>query len=406
MAIRQAASTDVLIVGGGLTGLTLALVLSRAGLDVTVLDAADPASQRGAAFDGRVTSLAYGSCSMLRQLGVWSGIEAQAEAILDIRVSDSGMPFYLHFDHSDVGDRPFGYMVENRFLRTALHESAATATIDWMAPARADTIERHASHVTARLAGGGEIRATLAVGAEGRMSPLRREAGIRCLSWQYPQSAIVTTVAHELPHRGVAKEHFLPAGPFALLPMKGHRSSLVWTERQELAAEMLSLGQDEFDAEIQWRAGDHWGRMSADGPRWSYQLGLHNAERYIDRRLALVGDAAHAMHPIAGQGLNLGLRDVAALGEVVVEAARLGLDVGSETVLNRYQEWRRFDALTMLLMTDGLNRLFSNPSGLLRLLRGLGLGMVNSLPQAKRFFERRAAAMSGDLPRLVRGEAL
>lgn len=394
------------MLGGGLTGLTQALAMAQAGLAVAVLDRAAPAVQREEAFDGRVTSLAYGSYSMLERLGVWPALADQAEPILDIRVSDEGMPFYLHFDHRDVGDRPFGFMVENRFLRRALQDAVAASTVRWLAPVEVASVERLTGRVEARLADGRSVRAALVVGADGRDSQLRREAGIRCLSWRYGQTAIVTTVAHERPHDGVAKEHFLPAGPFALLPMTANRSALVWTEREGLAQTMLTLPDEAFNAEIQARAGDYWGAITAIGPRWSYPLGLQNAERYIDRRLALIGDAAHAMHPIAGQGLNLGLRDAAALAEVVVDAARLGLDIGDAAVMDRYQEWRRFDALTMLVMTDGLNRAFSNRSGLLRLGRGLGLGMINAWPQARRFFERHAAALAGDLPRLIRGAAL
>jgi 2-octaprenyl-6-methoxyphenol hydroxylase len=331
----------------------------------------------------------------------------EAEPILEIRVSDGDMPFFLHFDHREVGDRPFGFMVENRFIRTALHRAVLRQpAITLLAPVEAEAVERGAAAATVRLADGRQLRTPLVIGAEGRKSPLREAAGIRLLTWDYAQTAIVCTVSHELPHDGIAKEHFLPAGPFALLPMRGNRSSLVWTERTELAPALLALADDEFDAEIEARAGGHWGRMHCEGQRWSYPLSLQNAERYIDTRLALIGDAAHAMHPIAGQGLNLGLRDVAALAEVTVEAARLGLDHGGPAVLQRYQQWRRFDALTMLVMTDGLNRLFSTDMVPVRWARSLGLGMVNGLPALKRFFERHAAAMSGDLPRLVRGEAL
>lgn len=406
MAHNEGSRLDVIVLGGGLTGLTQALALQQSGLAVAVVDRAPPDTQRTDTFDGRVTSLAYGSHSMLAQLGVWSALAKQAEPILDIRVSDEGMPFYLHFDHRDVGDRPFGFMVENRYLRRALQDAIAASAVQWLAPAEALAVTRTSSRVEVELADGRQLRAAVIVSAEGRGSSLRQDAGIRCLSWRYGQTAIVTTVEHERPHHGVAKEHFLPAGPFALLPMTGNRSALVWTEERDIAEIMLALPADEFDAEIAHRAGDYWGRITAVGPRWSYPLGLQNAERYVDRRLALIGDAAHAMHPIAGQGLNLGFRDAAALAEVVVDAARLGLDIGDPSVLARYQEWRRFDALTMLVMTDGLNRAFSNRSGLLRLGRGLGLGMINAWPQAKRFFERHAAALAGDLPRLIRGAAL
>jgi len=407
MTTARAIDADALIIGGGMIGLSQALAFASAGLRAVVIDRQAPAALTAPPYDGRVTSIAFGSHAMFDRLGVWPFMADQAEPILEIRVSDGGMPLFLHFDHREVGDRPFGFMVENRHIRIALLrgiEAAADATL--LAPAEIARIERHAGGVVAHLADGRSVKAPLLVGAEGRNSGLRAEAGIRLLSWDYPQDAIVCTVRHERPHFGIAKEHFLPAGPFALLPMRGDRSALVWTERRELAESMLALPDAAFDAEIAARAGDHWGAMHCDSPRWRYPLGLQNAERYIDDRLALIGDAAHAMHPIAGQGLNLGLRDVAALAEVVTEAARLGLDHGDGAVLRRYQRWRRFDAFTMLLMTDGLNRLFSNNFGPVRLARSLGLGMVNGLPPLKRLFERHAAALSGDLPRLIRGQAL
>ena len=399
--------TDILISGGGMIGLTQALAFASAGLDVVVVERVPRVVVTDAGHDGRVSSIAYGSHAVFERLGVWSEMAKSAEAIRDIRVSDDKMPFFLHFDHRDVGERPFGFMVENRHIRNALFKGVDEAAgITLLAPEELRDVERAPARVTAHLRDGRRIRAGLLVAADGRQSALRQAAGIRQLSWQYNQTAIVCTVAHELPHDGVAKEHFLPAGPFALLPMRGNRSALVWTEKPDLAAAMTALSDEDFDAEIQARAGDHWGQIHCDSPRWSYPLGLANSERYIDQRLALVGDAAHAMHPIAGQGLNLGLRDVAALAEVVVDAARLGLDFGDGLTLARYQQWRRFDALTMLVMTDGLNRLFSIDAAPVRLLRGLGLGAVEKMNPLKRLFERHAAAMSGDLPKLVRGEAL
>lgn len=408
MIANQVQRSDVVIVGGGMVGLTQALALASAGLSVVVVEKQTPTDTTHATYDGRVTSVSYGSYAMFDRLGVWRHLSSdQAEPILEIRVSDAGMPFFLHFDHTDVGDRPFGYMVENRHIRHALHkEVKATAGIELVAPADVASVRRETGTTVTELTDGHRFVAPLVIGAEGRQSPLRKEAGIRVLSWSYDQTAIVCIVKHELPHDGVAKEHFLPTGPFALLPMSGNRSALVWTEPTEHVAELIALPDDDFDAEILARAGDHWGDMHCDSPRWSYPLGLQNAERYIDQRLALVGDAAHAMHPLAGQGLNLGLRDVAALAEIIVDTARLGLDHGDARVLRRYQRWRRFDALTMLLMTDGLNRLFSTDIGPVRLARSLGLGVVNAIPPAKRFFERHAAAMSGDLPKLIRGEAL
>jgi 2-octaprenyl-6-methoxyphenol hydroxylase len=407
IATTRRIEADLLIVGGGLVGLTLALGAARAGLASVLVERTKPEAGLKAGFDGRVTSLAWGSHALYRALGLWPALAAEAEPILEIRVADGASPLVLHFDHRDVGERPFGFMVENRHLRRALLAALErTPEVRFLAPARLAEIERGAGGVAARLEGGGTIRTPLLVAADGRTSRLRHDAGIRLLSWRYPQTAIVATLAHELPHHGVAKEHFLNAGPFALLPMTGQRSSMVWTERAALAPRYVGLADAAFAAEVARRAGDHLGRIEAVGPRWSYPLGLQNAERYIDRRLVLVGDAANAMHPIAGQGLNLGLRDVAWLIEVLAGRARLGLDIGQAEVLERYQRRRRWDALTMLLMTDGLNRLFSNDVAPLRLARDLGLGLVQRSGPLKRFFERRAAALAGDLPRLIRGETV
>jgi 2-octaprenyl-6-methoxyphenol hydroxylase len=250
------------------------------------------------------------------------------------------------------------------------------------------------------------VRADLVVAADGRNSMLRRDAGIRTASWRYGQTGIVCTVEHERPHRGIAQERFLPAGPFAILPLTGNRSSLVWTERADLAPAMLALDEADFTGEVATRFGDHLRTLRVVGPRWSYPLALLHAERYVDRRLALVGDAAHVMHPIAGQGLNLGLRDVAALAEVLTDTRRLGLDLGTAPVLAGYQRWRRVDAVTLLAVTDGLNRLFSNDLAPVRLARDLGLAAVNRLPPVKRFFMRHARGTVGKLPRLLQGDAL
>jgi 2-octaprenyl-6-methoxyphenol hydroxylase len=285
------------------------------------------------------------------------------------------------------------------------------ANLTLLAPVRIAALECGAAAVTAELSDGRRLRARLAVGAEGKASPLREMAGIRVTRWDYRQVGIVCTVAHEAPHQGVAHEHFLPAGPFALLPMTpgpegGHRSSLVWTERRALAPAMMALSDADFAAELQRRFGDSLGRLRQAGGRWSYPLGLMLAEACVAARLALVGDAAHVIHPIAGQGLNLGLRDVAALAETLVDARRLGLDLGSAEVLARYQGWRRLDGALFAVATDGLNRLFSNDLGPLRLIRDLGLAAVDRAPPLKRLFMRHAMGLVGDLPRLVRGEAL
>ncbi len=406
MKIQKNIDADLLIVGGGMSGMTMALAAQHAGLRVVMIERAAPADVTAAPYDGRVSAIAYGCHAMFEVLGVWPHLAA-AEPIQEIRVSDGRSPFFLHFDHREVGDRPFGFMVENRHLRMALHEClAAATTIEFFTACQLADLDRSGGLARARLDNGVEVQAPLVIAAEGRNSPLREAAGIQLLKWRYRQTAIVSVVEHEAPHYGVALEHFLPGGPFALLPMAGNQSALVWTEDEKLAPAMVALPDDEFDAEIQRRLGDHWGKVRCVAPRWTYPLGLQNAERYIDRRLALISDAAHSMHPIAGQGLNVGLRDVACLAEVLQDAQRLGLDLGGQNVLKKYQEWRRFDVLTMLVMTDGLNRGFSTNFGPLRLARDLGLGLVQRIGPAKRFFERHAAGFSGDLPKLIKGEAL
>ncbi|MDH3593500.1 MAG: UbiH/UbiF/VisC/COQ6 family ubiquinone biosynthesis hydroxylase [Rhodospirillales bacterium] len=417
MQTSKAADCEVLIVGGGMVGLTLGLTLAGAGVEVVVVDRADPATVQDAAFDGRASAIARGSQQALSGAGLWDAMAPSAQPILDIRVTDGRIgagasSLFLHYDHRDVDDAPLGCIVENRAVRRALHaEAARRGHLRLLAPQQVIDLERGPSWVEARLGDGRRLRARLAVAAEGRTSPLREAAGIRTTAWSYPQAGIVCTVAHERPHQGVAHEHFLPAGPFAMLPMTDaedgtHRSSIVWTERRDLAPAMMALGPQDFAAEIARRFGDSLGRLEAIGGRWSYPLSLLHAERYVDRRLALIGDAAHAIHPIAGQGLNLGLRDVAALAEAVVDARRLGLDLGEAGVLARYERWRRLDTLMLIAATDGLNRLFSNDLAPLRLARDLGLAAVDRLPPLKRLFMGHAMGLLGDLPRLIRGEAL
>ena len=407
MSTQNRLSADVIIAGGGMIGLSMATALAAGGFEVLVVDANRPADLLVPEFDGRVTSLTWGVHAMYRTLGVWEDMGRSASAIQEIRVSDDRAPFFLHFDHRDVGDRPFGFMVENRHIRHALQAAAERhPDIHLIAPASVVSTELDRGRRQVVLDDGRELSAPLLIAAEGRHSRLREQAGIRCLAWRYPQDAIVCTARHPNDHENVACEHFLPGGPFALLPMQSTRSAIVWSDRTAAVDAAMALDRPRFDAALNERAGDSLGWLQHEAHRWRFPLGLQNAERYIDERLVLVGDAAHAMHPIAGQGLNLGLRDVACLAELLVDAARLGQDIGDAGLLTRYQRWRRFDALSMLVMTDGLTRLFSNANPMLRRLRGLGLGLVNGLPPAKRFFERRAAAMAGDLPRLVRGEAL
>jgi 2-octaprenyl-6-methoxyphenol hydroxylase len=408
---------EVIIAGGGMVGLSLGLALASAGLEVVVVDREDPANLQDATHDGRGSAIAFGSQQVLESLGVWQKLADKAAPIRDIRVTDGQVgrpvpPLFLHYDSEMLGLGPLGFIVENTWLRRALHaRSAEVAELRLLAPAEIATIDRAAGAVTVSLKDGREIRAALLVGAEGRRSPSREDAGIGVTAWDYDQSGIVCTIGHELPHEDVAHEHFLPSGPFAVLPLTDdadgtHRSSIVWTEMRDLAPRMMALDDAAFSAEIMRRFGDSLGEIRVLGRRWCYPLSLQHAERYSDRRLALIGDAAHGIHPIAGQGLNLGIRDVAALAECIVDARRLGLDIGGPQVLARYERWRRFDNMMLIAVTDGLNRLFSNDLPPLRLVRDLGLAAVNRIDPLRRLFMRHAMGIVGDLPRLTRGEAL
>jgi 2-octaprenyl-6-methoxyphenol hydroxylase len=405
-------TTDALIVGGGLAGLSLATALGAAGVAAVVVDRESPVTAAADPFDGRGSAIAWGSAQVLRGVGLWRLLAGRAAPINEIRVSDGASLLFLHYDHRAVGGEPLGWIIENRFIRRALYTRLAELpSIELVAPARVASLDRTSGGVSAQLADGRTVRARLAIAADGRESPSRESAGIGAMRWTYPQTGIVCSIRHDRPHRGLAHERFLPAGPFAVLPLPDsesgeHRSSIVWTERAELAPAMMALNDVEFAQEIALRFGDALGSIAVAGPRWAYPLSLLQADRYTAPRLALLGDAAHVIHPIAGQGLNLGLRDVAALAECIVDARRLGLDIGAADVLERYARWRRFDNLALLAVTDGLNRLFSTDLTPVRLARDLGLGIVEQLPGLKRFFMRHAMGVVGDLPRLVRGEAL
>lgn len=402
-----AVDADIAVIGGGMVGGALACALAGAGLSVVVVDPEPAQTQIAAAFDGRASAIAAGSKQVLSTIGLWHDIAPQAQPILDIRVSDGNSPLFLHYDNVALGDGPLGYIVENRVLRRAvfamLDRLENVALLDGRT---ALSLKRGPARAVVALDDGSRVNAALAIAADGRGSPTRMAAGIGVTQWRYGQTGIVCTVAHERPHDGVAQEHFRPPGPFAILPMTGNRSSIVWTERDELAAAIMALDEVGFTAELALRFGDYLGALEVVGPKFSYPLALLHADSYVGERLALAGDAAHAMHPIAGQGFNLGVRDVAALGEVVVDAARLGLDIGSTAVLERYQRWRRFDNSLMLAVTDGLNRLFANDVAPIRLARDAGLAAVNKMPSLKKALMRHAMGVVCDLPRLVRGEPL
>ncbi|HVT23990.1 MAG TPA: FAD-dependent monooxygenase [Rhizomicrobium sp.] len=406
----SARETDVVIGGGGMVGVTLALALAQGGLKVAVADTMPQSALLDAKFDGRVSALAYASVRMYQALGVWPDLEADAQPINDILVTDAKLdraasPFSLHFDHREIGE-PLGRIVENRHIRAALYKAAnADANIELISPAAMTALSQDGAHIVASLSNGESVRARLAVAADGRESAMREAQGIGIVGWSYPQVGIVATVEHSRPHHGVAYEHFLPSGPFAILPMTGNRSSLVWTEKDSIAPKILKASEMEFEAELSRRFGSHLGATKAAGPRWSYPLKFHLARSYVRPRFALAGDSAHGIHPIAGQGLNLGLKDAAALAESVLDAARLGLDIGALDVLKRYERWRRFDSFMLAAATDGLNRLFSNDIAPLRIARDLGLGIVDRIGPARRFFMRHAGGEIGKLPRLLRGEA-
>jgi 2-octaprenyl-6-methoxyphenol hydroxylase len=403
-------SVQVCIMGAGPVGGTLACRLASAGVSVALVDQAVLPPMENPAFDGRAYAIAAGSRALLEEAGLWDVLDVPPNPILDIRVSDgrvgrAASRLHLHFDHREAGDEPFGWMVEARSLRKALNARfPRQAGLHLFAPATA-VVERSEAGCLVRLTDGPVIGCRLVVAAEGRHSPLREQARIPVTRIPYDQTAIVCAVAHELPHCGMALEHFLPAGPFAALPMgpsvdaepggSAHVSAIVWTERTGAAAGFMALDDGRFAREAGRRLGPHLGAIRAVGRRWSYPLSAMIAHRYVDTRLVLAGDAAHGIHPIAGQGLNLGFRDGIALAGLIVDAVRDGEDVGGAALLGRYQLVRQADNLLMFGMTDGLDRLFSSDRRLVRVARDLGIGAVDRLGPLKRVFMRRAMGVGG-----------
>lgn len=402
--IRTAAA----VVGAGLVGGTLAVALARHGVDVVLIDRLAPSAMVAATFDGRASAVALSGMRFWRAVGLWDHVTGANEPIREIRVSDGDAPLFLHYDHAELGDDPLGFMAENRVLRAAIGAEIGRMKTPprILAPADVADMSQSIDDITLTLADGRTVTAALVVSAEGREAKLRTLAGIGVTGWTYPQVAIVATIGHVRPHDGIAHERFLPAGPFAILPLPDengvHRSSLVWTERADAAAGYLALKEPQFLAEIQDRVGGFLGDLTLIGPRFSHPLGLQFASEYSRGRLVLAGDAAHGIHPIAGQGLNLGFRDAAALTEIIVDAKQLGLDLAHPEGLARYQRWRRSDNLLMAGVTDVLNRVFSNDIAPVRQLRGAGLGIVNRIPPLKKLLMRHAMGTVGDLPVLMR----
>ncbi len=445
---------DVILSGGGLVGQTLALALDQAGVSVIVVDASRPAETLAPSFDGRAFAIAFASYRMWRALGLGEALDPVAQPIEQIMVTDGrlgagtrrGGPslLHLHFDGADLraetgkgqpqeansqklratppqsslrddsspiegerGREPLGLMLEARHVRMALDAGVkARPSIRMIQPMSVSAIERDPAGVTVTLGDGQRLRAPLLVGADGRRSFVRGAVGIRTIGWDYPVTAIVATIKHEKPHEAVAHEFFLPNGPFAILPLKANRSNIVWAEPRAAAEALLKMSEPDFLAELSRRFGDFLGELSLEGPRFGYPLSLQLAERMIDARVCLAGDSAHGIHPLAGQGLNLGLKDCAALAECVADAVAVGLDPGDLSALERYQRWRRFDNVSMALGMEFFDKLFSNDFGPLRAARTLGLAAVNAVGPARRFFNKYAGGGAGDLPKLQRGESL
>jgi 2-octaprenyl-6-methoxyphenol hydroxylase len=404
--------SDVVIAGGGLVGRTLALALAKLapqGFRIALIEAEPAGAEDGVPEDARALALSAATRNLFAALDLWPLLAPKAQAIASIEITDSALnaalrPRFLGFDDELRSDGAAAFMIEHGDLRRVLAAAVANESpIELHAPERVADFTADRFGVAVKLASGAAIEASLLVAADGKRSQLRERAGIKCIGWSYPQIGIVTTVAHARPHHGKAVQHFLPSGPFAILPLTGNRSSIVWTEERERGKAIMAADEASFLGELTQRFGLRLGEIALAGPRQSFPLDLQIARAFVADRLALIGDAAHAVHPLAGQGLNIGMRDVAALAETLIDATRLGLDIGAAPQLERYERWRRFDSAFSAVVMDGLNRLFSNDSAPLRALRDLGLGLVDRAPPLKRFLAREAAGRTGTVPSLLTG---
>ncbi|EBA11930.1 UbiH/UbiF/VisC/COQ6 family ubiquinone biosynthesis hydroxylase [Roseobacter sp. CCS2] len=401
--------TDLIIVGGGLNGPALALAAAQAGFTVTIIDSLPLDTRKRVNFDGRSYALAHASMRLLRGIGIWPAISDNAQPMLEIKVTDGRAgegpsPWMMHFDHAEIEEGPMGFMVEDRHLRRAFLD--AMAKDDRITQLSDETVVAQSvdmAGATVTLASDTQITGKLLIGSDGRKSGTAERAGIKRTGWGYGQTAVVCAVKHAKPHNGIAHQFFMPGGPLAILPLTKNRSSIVWSETDTKAQALIAMSDDDFLDALRPAFGSFLGQISLTGQRFSYPLGLTLANSFIADRIALIGDAAHGVHPIAGQGLNAGLRDVAALAEVLENARARGEDIGGAQTLARYQRWRRFDTATLALATDTFNRLFSNDNPFLRAARDIGMGLVNAAPGLRRTFIREAAGLTGDLPRLMRG---
>lgn len=398
---------DLIVVGGGMSGLALAAAVGGTGYRVLVIERASLAQLTSAPYDGRVTAVARGARHFLEEIGAWAGMADAAAPILDIIVREAFSPIEVHYDHRTVGAEPLGHIIENRAIRRALIDLAQSMpSVELAAPAEAVSLDRSEARVDVVVSDGRRATAPLLALCEGRQSSTRERIGVAARQWSYGQTGIVCTLSHELPHGGLAVERFFPDGPFARLPMAGNRSSIVWALNNDLSGTVLALDDDSFLGEVAERFGGDLGRVDLAGPRWSHPLALVLADSYTAHRSVLVGDAARGIHPIAGQGWNLALRDVATVAEIVVDRLRLGLDPGDALALERYAAWRRFDGMALVAVTDGINRLFANDLLPVRLAREAGLAAVQQLGPLKRYFMQHAMGLVGDLPRAMRGQPL